>query len=61
MWLNQPHKHPSVVQDSGAETPASRAANPYRSAEHVRNTAAGTQQGGFMGKVFAVSWDQGRA
>lgn len=30
-------------QDSGAETPATRAANPNKSAEHVRNTASATQ------------------
>lgn len=42
-------------QDSGKETPATRAANPHRGAEHVRNTAAAASaKGGFMGKVFAV-------
>lgn len=43
------------LQDSGQETPATRAANPHRGAEHVRNTvAAASARGGFMGKVFAV-------
>jgi hypothetical protein len=48
--------HRRSLQDSGLETPATRAANPHHThSEHVRNTAAGTHAGGFMGKVFAVS------
>ena len=43
-------------QDSGQETPATRAANPHLPrSEHVRNTAAGTS-GGLKSKLFQVRW-----
>lgn len=44
----------AVMQDYGLETAATRAANPDRRTEHVRNTAPAAR-GGLAGRLFGVS------